>query len=128
MRNEEPSPSASAPAGEGDRRRGNLPCESVSEPENCIRDSQGQQRDRTECEEEKVETPFSSVEIAFVNHLVGRGLLARRSFKKGEVICNDAEPLVAAQHIYSERCSWTCERCFTFLGNLRDQAELILSK
>ncbi|KYF41096.1 putative histone lysine methyltransferase, SET [Toxoplasma gondii ARI] len=127
MRNEEPSPSASAPAGEGDRRRGNLPCESVSEPENCIRDSQGHQRDRTECEEEKVETPFSSVEIAFVNHLVGRGLLARRSFKKGEVICNDAEPLVAAQHIYSERCSWTCERCFTFLGNLRDQAELILS-
>ncbi|KFG29045.1 putative histone lysine methyltransferase, SET [Toxoplasma gondii p89] len=28
---------------------------------------------------------------------------------------------------FSRRCSWTCERCFTFLGNLRDQAELILS-
>ncbi|CBZ51994.1 conserved hypothetical protein [Neospora caninum Liverpool] len=111
----------------GKPHRVSLPPDSAGrEKGRCSSDSWGH-REPTETETENADSPFSAVEIAFVNSKVGRGVLARRAFKKGEVIYNDAEPLVAAQHIYSERCSWTCGRCFTFVGNLRQQLELILS-
>ncbi|PFH36449.1 putative histone lysine methyltransferase, SET [Besnoitia besnoiti] len=78
-------------------------------------------------QEGETSSPFSFVEIAFVNPHVGRGLVARRAFKAGEVIYDDATPLVAVQHEYSRRCSWACGWCFAFLGNLREQLEQILS-
>ncbi|PHJ17946.1 histone lysine set [Cystoisospora suis] len=71
-------------------------------------------------------SPFETVSIEKIDEHVGRGLVARLSFSKGEVVYVDTQPLISAQQSYSQRVGLACAECFKFTGSLYNHAKIVL--
>jgi len=65
------------------------------------------------------------VEVRHLGGDRGRGLIARRRFTAGEVVLRD-RPVVAMQHIFSERLAPCCAGCFRMVGDLESHLRCIL--